>query len=188
MSTRNYLLAGAAALVALSLVGPVAARAPIKLGEFNGDKAFSAFPEPYKKGWKLAVEQVNAGGGVLGRKIEVVSRDDNGNPGDAVRVAEELLNREGAAFLIGTFASHIGLAVSDFAKQCNVLFIVAEPLSDKIVWDNGNAHTFRLRPSTYRQTAMLVADAARLGRKRWAVVYPNYEHGQSATQAFSACC
>jgi len=101
MLTRNTLLAGAAALVALALVGPAAAQAPIKLGELNSYKVFPAFLEPYKKGWELAVEEVNAAGGVLGRKIEVVSRDDNGNPGDAVRVAEELLSREGASILIG---------------------------------------------------------------------------------------
>ena len=97
MLTRNRLLAGAAALVALSLVGPAAAQAPIKIGELNSYKVFPAFLEPYKKGWELAVEEVNAAGGVLGRKIEVVSRDDNGNPGDAVRVAEELLSREKVA-------------------------------------------------------------------------------------------
>ncbi len=96
MLTRNRLLAGTAALVALSLVGPAAAQAPIKIGELNSYKVFPAFLEPYKKGIELAVEEVNAAGGVLGRKIEVVSRDDNGNPGDAVRVAEELLSREGA--------------------------------------------------------------------------------------------
>ncbi len=117
MLTRNKLLAGAAALVALALVGPANAQAPIKLGELNSYKVFPAFLEPYKKGWELAVEEVNAAGGVLGRKIEVVSRDDNGNPGDAVRVAEELLSREGASILIGTFPSNVGLAVADFAKQ-----------------------------------------------------------------------
>lgn len=184
MLTRNRLLAGTAALVALSLVGPAAAQAPIKIGELNSYKVFPAFLEPYKKGIELAVGEVNAGGGVLGRKIEVVSRDDNGNPGDAVRVAEELLSREGAAFLIGTFPSNVGLAVADFAKQRKVLFIAAEPLTDKIVWDQGNAYTFRLRTSTYMQTAMLIPDAAKLNKKRWAIVYPNYEYGQSATAAF----
>ena len=186
MLTRNGLLAGAAALVALSLVGPAAAQAPIKIGELNSYKVFPAFLEPYKKGIELAVEEVNAAGGVLGRKIEVVSRDDNGNPGDAVRVAEELLSREGASFLIGTFPSHVGLAVADFAKQRKVLFIAAEPLTDKIVWDQGNPYTFRLRTSTYMQTAMLIPDAAKLNKKRWAIVYPNYEYGQSATAAFKA--
>ena len=184
MLTRNRLLAGTAALIALSLVGPAAAQAPIKIGELNSYKVFAAFLEPYKKGWELAVEEVNAAGGVLGKKIEIVSRDDNGNPADAVRVAEELLSREKVAFLIGTFPSNVGLAVSDFAKQRKTLFIAAEPLTDKIVWDAGNAYTFRLRTSTYMQTAMLIPDAAKLKKKRWAIVYPNYEYGTSATAAF----
>lgn len=184
MLTRNKLLAGVAALVGLSMVAPASAQAPIKIGELNSYKVFPAFLEPYKKGWELAVEEVNAAGGVLGRKIEVASRDDNGNPGDAVRVAEELLSREGAAFLVGTFPSNVGLAVADFAKQRKVLFLAAEPLTDKIVWDQGNAYTFRLRTSTYMQTAMLIPDAVKLNKKRWAIVYPNYEYGQSATAAF----
>ena len=117
MLTRYRLLAGTAALAALSLALPAAAQAPVKIGELNSYKVFPAFLEPYKKGIELAVEEVNASGGVLGgRKIEVISRDDNGNPGDAVRVAEELLSREGASFLIGTFPSNVGLAVADFAK------------------------------------------------------------------------
>ena len=71
-----------------------AAQDTIKIGEINSYKAQPAFLEPYKKGWELAVEEVNAAGGVLGKKLEVISRDDNGNPGDAVRVAEELVSRE----------------------------------------------------------------------------------------------
>jgi branched-chain amino acid transport system substrate-binding protein len=127
---------------------------------------------------------MNAKGGVLGRKIEVISRDDNGVPGDAVRAAEELLTRERAVLLMGTFASNIGLAVADLAKRRHALFIAAEPLTDKIVWEDGNQYTFRLRASTYMQTAMLVPEAARLKRKRWAIVYPNYEYGQAATATF----
>ena len=184
MLSRNRLLSGAAALAALSFVASASAQEPIKIGELNSYKVFSAFLDPYKKGMELAVEETNAAGGVLGRKIEVVSRDDNGNPGDAVRVAEELLSREGASMLIGTFPSNVGLAVADFAKQRKVLFIAAEPLTDKIVWDNGNAYTFRLRTSTYMQTAMLIPDAVKLNKKRWAIVYPNYEYGQAATAAF----
>ena len=184
MLTRNNLLAGTAALAALALFGPAGAQTPIKIGELKSFKVFPAFLEPYKKGIELAVEEVNAAGGALGRKIEVISRDDNGNPGDAVRVAEELMSREQVSFLIGTFPSNVGLAVADFAKQRKVLFIAAEPLSDKIVWDSGNAYTFRLRTSTYMQTAMLIPDAAKLNKKRWAIVYPNYEYGQSATAAF----
>ena len=85
---------------------------------------------------------------------------------------------------MGTFASHIGLAVSNLANQRKVVFIAAEPLTDKIVWENGNRYTFRIRPSTYMQVAMLIPDAAKLKKQRWAIVYPNYEYGQSATASF----
>ncbi len=156
----------------------------IKIGELNSYKVFPAFLEPYKKGWELALEEINRGGGVNGRKLEVISRDDGGTPGDAVRVAEELISREQAAVLMGTFASNVGLAVANLANQRRIVFIAAEPLTDKIVWENGNRYTFRLRPSTYMQTAMLVPEAVKLNKKRWAIVYPNYEYGQSATASF----
>jgi branched-chain amino acid transport system substrate-binding protein len=163
-----------------------AAGQTIKLGEINEYKQFPAFLEPYRKGMELAVDEINGAGGVLGKKIEVVSRDDNGVPGDAVRAAEELLTREHVALLTGTFASNIGLAIADLAKRRHVLFIAAEPLTDKIVWEDGNKYTFRLRASTYMQTAMLVPEAVKLAKKRWAIVYPNYEYGQAATATFKA--
>ena len=156
----------------------------VKVGELNSYKVFPAFLEPYKKGWELALEEINASGGVNGRKLEVVSRDDGGTPGDAVRVAEELLSREKASVLMGTFASNVGLAVANLANQRKIVFVAAEPLTDKIVWENGNRYTFRLRPSTYMQTAMLIPEAAKLKKRRWAIVYPNYEYGQSATASF----
>ena len=173
------------AVAALALSGQAArAQDVIKIGEINSYKAQPAFLEPYKKGWELAVEEVNAAGGVLGKPLQVISRDDNATPGDAVRVAEELVSREGVALITGTFLSNIGLAVADFAKQRKVFFLAAEPLSDKITWANGNRYTFRLRPSTYMQAAMLVPEAAKLRKKRWAIVYPNYEYGQSAAATF----
>ncbi len=162
------------------------AAAQIRIGELNSYKAQPAFLEPYRKGWELALEEINAAGGLLGQKVEVISRDDNANPGDAVRVAEELVSRERAVLVFGTFLSNIGLAVTDFAKQRKVLFVAAEPLTDKITWENGNRYTFRLRPNTYMQSAMLVPEAAKLKKKRWAIVYPNYEYGQSAAATFKA--
>jgi branched-chain amino acid transport system substrate-binding protein len=174
-----------AVLFILACAAATAASAQtIKIGELNSYKVFPAFLEPYKKGWQLALEEINAAGGVAGRRLEIVSRDDGGTPGDAVRVAEELISRERVHVLMGTFASHVGLAVANLANQRRILFLAAEPLTDKIVWENGNRYTFRLRPSTYMQTAMLIPEAAKLGKKRWAIVYPNYEYGQSATASF----
>ena len=185
MITRLNLLRLAAASAAIACLGlPAHAQDTIKIGELNSYKSQPAFLDPYKKGWELAIEEINAKGGVLGRKLEVVSRDDGGTPGDAVRVAEELISREKANVLMGTFASNVGLAVANLAQQRKIVFMAAEPLTDKIVWENGNRYTFRLRPSTYMQVAMLVPEAAKLKKKRWAIVYPNYEYGQSATESF----
>jgi len=155
-----------------------------KIGEINSYKAQPAFLDPYKKGMDLAIDEINAGGGVNGKKLELFTRDDNANPGDAVRAAEELLSREKVDVLAGTFLSNIGLALADFAKQRHVLFMAGEPLTDKMVWQGGNRYTFRLRASTYMQAAMLVPEAAKMKKKRWAVVYPNYEYGQSAAATF----
>ncbi|MBN3802061.1 ABC transporter substrate-binding protein [Paraburkholderia sp. Ac-20336] len=160
------------------------AQQTIKIGEINSYKAQPAFLGPYRNGWTLALEQVNAAGGVLGKPLEVISRDDNGNPGDTIRVAQELIAREQVQLLFGGYLSNTGLALTDFAKQKKMFFLAAEPLTDKIVWADGNQYTYRLRPSTYMQVAMLVPEAAKLKKKRWALVYPNYEYGQSAVATF----
>jgi branched-chain amino acid transport system substrate-binding protein len=160
------------------------AQGVIKIGEINSYKAQPAFLEPYKKGMELAIDQINAAGGLNGKKVQLITRDDNANPGDAVRVAEELISRDKVDVLTGSFLSHIGLALTDFAKQKKVFFLASEPLTDKIVWQNGNRYTFRLRPSTHMQVAMLVPEASAMKKKRWAIVYPNYEYGQSAAATF----
>jgi branched-chain amino acid transport system substrate-binding protein len=183
MSTRSQLFCLATA-GAVCLGAPAFAQNTVKIGELNSYKAQPAFLEPYKKGWELAVEDINAKGGVLGKKLEVISRDDGASPGDAVRVANELVIREGVNILAGTFLSHIGLAVTEFAGKEKVFFLAAEPLTDKITWQNGNKYTFRLRASTYMQVAMLMPDAVAAKKKRWAVIYPNFEYGQSAATWF----
>ena len=123
-----------ALFIAAALAATGAQAQTIRIGELNSYKVFPAFLEPYKKGWELALQEINAGGGIKGRKLEVISREDGGNPGDAVRVAEELITRENVSVLMGTFASHVGLAVSNLANQRKIVFIAAEPLTDKIVW------------------------------------------------------
>ena len=184
MNPLNPVRRALALAVMTGLAWSAQAQNTFKIGEINSYKAQPAFLEPYKKGMELAIDEVNAAGGVSGKKFELITRDDNANPGDAVRAAEELISREKIDVLTGTFLSNTGLAVADFAKQKKVFFLAGEPLSDKLTWQGGNAYTFRLRPGTYMQAAMLVPEAVKLKKKLWAVVYPNYEYGQSAVTAF----
>ncbi len=186
MSARSFFQSLAGWGMAGLLLGalPAHAASPIRIGELNSYKAQPAFLGPYKNGMTLAVEEINAAGGVNGRPLELVVRDDNGNPGDAVRVAEELFSREKVDVLTGTFLSHVGMAVSDYARHKQRFFLASEPLTDKLVWSDGNRYTYRLRSSTYLQVAMLIPHAVKMNQRRWAIVYPNYEYGQSAVATF----
>ncbi len=186
MQMRHVFTLALAGAAVLALGQQASAQDTIKIGELNSYKTQSAFLDPYKKGMDLALEEINAKGGVLGKKLELVIRDDGTNPGEAVRVAEELVTRENVPILAGTFLSHIGLAVTNFAGQKKVFFLAAEPLTDKITWQNGNKYTYRLRATTYMQTAMLMPAATGFKKKRWALVYPNFEYGQSAAENFKA--
>lgn len=170
-------------LLALSWAGTSMAD-DIKIGEINSYSSLPAFTEPYKKGWEMAVDEINAAGGIKGRKLVIVSKDDGGKPGDALTAANELVSKEGVVMVTGSFFSNVGLAVADFAKQKKVFYLAGEPLTDAMVWSKGNDYTFRLRASNYVQAAMLAQEAAKLPAKRWATIAPNYEYGQSAVAVF----
>jgi branched-chain amino acid transport system substrate-binding protein len=167
-----------------SLVG---AQQPIRIGEINSYTGIAAgFTLPYRQAVEMAVDEVNAAGGLLGRRVEVLFLDDKGNPAEAVKHAQELVFGEKVALLAGTFLSNVGLAVSDFARQNKVLFVAAEPLTEAVTWSQGHRYTFRVRPNTHSQGRMLAEPAARLPYQRWAVIGPNYEYGRRAWETFWA--
>ncbi|MEO1291356.1 MAG: ABC transporter substrate-binding protein [Pseudomonadota bacterium] len=189
MTRRTWITRALAALTTVAgglAASHAGAAETIKIGEINSYTRLPAFTEPYKKGWEMAVAEINASGGVKGRLIEVISRDDAGKPANAIKIAEEMVSSDGVVMLWGTFFSHIGLAVTDFAKQREVLFMASEPLSDAIVWTKGNKYTYRLRPSTHMQAAMLAKEAAKTGAKRFATIAPNYAYGTDAVKAFKS--
>ena len=161
---RRWVRRSLVALAVLALAPLQAgAQAPIKIGEINTYSGIAApFTGPYRQGVEMAVEEINAKGGALGRKIEVVFRDDKGQPAEAVKHAQELVANEKVALMAGTFLSNVGLAVSDWAKQNKALFVAAEPLTEALTWSKGHDHVFRVRPNTYEQGRMLAEKAAKL--------------------------
>jgi branched-chain amino acid transport system substrate-binding protein len=184
MGRSRFILGAGLGVILAGMANTAMAQNEIKIGEINSYSLLPAFTEPYRKGWQLAVEEINAAGGINGKKLVVISKDDAGKPADAQTAANELVSSDNVAMLAGTFLSNIGLAVSDFANQKKVFFLAAEPLTDAITWSKGNRYTFRLRPSNYMQAAMLAEAAAKLPAKRWATIAPNYEYGQSAVSVF----
>jgi len=183
VSFRHVLLSGLAT-IAIAASVPARAEDTIKIGEINSYKSQPVFTDGYKKGMMLAIDQINAKGGVAGRKLELITRDDNANPGEAIRQAEDLVTREKVDILAGAFYAHIGTALTDYAKQKKRFMLITEALSDNIVWAVGNKYTFRLDSSTYMLVSSLVDEPVKLKKKRWALIYPNYEFGTSAASAF----
>jgi len=135
------LLASTAMAVSPRISFAQASGEPIIIGEINHYKRMAAFAGPYKQGMELAIEQINAAGGVLGRPLEFIFRDDQGEPGEAVKIAEELMTREGAVMLTGSILSNIGLAISSLAGEKGYVYLASEPLADSLVWSAGNSYT-----------------------------------------------
>jgi branched-chain amino acid transport system substrate-binding protein len=186
MNRNTFLrtLAGAAALGMMGLAAFAQSGEPIKVGEINHYKRMAAFAEPYKQGIELRLEEINAAGGVLGRPLEFVFRDDQGDPGEAIKIAEELMTSEGTVMLTGTILSNVGLAISSVAAEKQWVYLAAEPLADALTWSQGNPWTFRLRTSTYMQAAMLAEQAAKTDAMKYATIAPNYAYGKDAVAAF----
>ena len=156
---------------------------PIKVGEISSYSALPVGTRGYRQGWELARDEINKKGGVLGRKLEIIARDDAGKPDVAITQAAQLVDAEQVDLLTGTILSHVGLAVA-FAKQRQMFFLASQPLTDALIWEKGNRYTFRLRPSTYTQASILAKEAARFPARRWATIAPNYEFGQAAVASF----
>jgi branched-chain amino acid transport system substrate-binding protein len=157
---------------------------PIRIGEINSYATQIAVNQPYRKGWELALSQLNDRGGLDGRKVEILSRDDGGTPEGAVRAATELVNDDKVDLLAGGYTSEVGLAISAYALRTKKLYIASEPLTDDLVWAKGNRYTYHIRPTTFMLAAMLVQTALTLPAKTYVTVAPNDDFGRSAVKWF----
>jgi len=175
-------------LLTLVLAMPLAASAqkPIKVGFpmiLSGPGAL--FGEPASKGAQMFVDEINAKGGVLGRKLELLPRDTKGNADEAVRVARELILKENVDFLVGTLTSAEGPAVSVVAKENKVVFIAPIPKTDQLTAaDKLHPYIFRVASTCTIEGRTAAELVAKWGVKRVATISPDYAYGQEVTKAF----
>ncbi|MCB1556961.1 MAG: ABC transporter substrate-binding protein [Alphaproteobacteria bacterium] len=171
-------------ILAYFLAFPAHAAEPIKIGDIAPYTGLAQYAEPYKKGWELALAEINGSGGVLGRPLEIISRDSRGNPSDAVTVAQELIHAENVFALMGPMFSHVGLAVSEISKREKIPLVTAIAGTDKLLWEEGHPYVFRIYNGTYALASMLSAEAAKLPAQRWGIIAENYEAGHAYADAF----
>jgi len=139
-----------AALGALLIGGPAAAQNTIKVGvpmPLSGPAAL--YGEPAVKGARMFVDEINAAGGVLGKKIELVVRDSKASADEAVRVSREMILKEEVQFLVGTLTSAEGPAVSTIAKENKIVLIAPIPKTDQLTAPkNLHPYVFRTAANT----------------------------------------
>jgi len=164
----------------LASAGPVHGQAAIKVGivdTYTGPA--TTYTEDVLDGFKLAVNQINAKGGVLGRKIEFTRRDDKFKPDIALEMTKDLVMREKVDILMGSTNSGGALAMSEFARKEKIPFIVTDAKSDKITGERGHRYVF----NTNENTAMIGrATALMLSKKPWVkywIMGEDYEFGHA---------
>jgi branched-chain amino acid transport system substrate-binding protein len=167
----------------MSGVGQAAPKA-VKVGVID---CFSGGAAPMSldnlNGFKMAVDAINAKGGVNGTKIEYVTRDDKFKPDIALAAAKELVMKGNVDLLLGTISSASSLAVSDFAKREKIPFINTGAKSEKITGEKGHRYVF----SVDETTAMAGKAAAQVLAKKPYVKYwiagDDMEYGHAITNA-----
>lgn len=130
-------------------------------------------------GFKLSMDEINAKGGVLGKKIEFVTRDDKFKPDIALSMAKELVLREKVDILMGTTNSAAALAISDFARKEKIPFIVTDAKSEKITGELGHRYVFNVNENTAmigKATALVLAKKSYV--KYW-IAGEDYEFGHA---------
>src|SRR5262245_1396644 len=174
-------------LVAL-LALPLGAEAqkPIKVGVpmiMSGPGAL--FGEPAAKGAQMFAEEVNAKGGVLGRRLELLVRDTKGNADEAVRVSRALILTWNVDLLVGTLTSAEGPAVSVVAKENKIVFIAPIPKTDQLTApDKLHPYVFRVASNTTIEGRSAAEIVAKWPASRIATISPDYAYGQDVTKAF----
>ena len=183
MTLQRLLLA----IIAATLMPAAAAAENIKIGfpmPLSGPA--SVYGVPVTKGAEMAVQEINAGGGVLGRKLELLTRDSKASADEAVRLARELIIKDNVDFLSGTLTSAEAPAVSTIAKENKIVFIA--PTSKTIqLTSPANLHPyiFRLASNTDidgRTGASIIAKWTEV--KKVATIAPDYAYGRDAVAAF----
>lgn len=191
MLRRQFLTVAiaAAAMSSAALVPAASAQNVIKIGvplPLSGPAAL--YGEPALKGAQMFVQEINAAGGVLGKKLELISRDSKASADEAVRVSRELILKENVDFLVGTLTSAEGPAVSTIAKENKIILIAPIPKTDQLVAPaNLHPYIFRTASNTTiegRHGADIIATMKDV--KRVGTIAADYAYGQDVVKMFIA--
>src|SRR5258705_4259287 len=185
MDRRSFLATTAAGAAAMSFPGfrtaqskdPLGIRCPLPL-----TGPFAALAADMQRGAQLAEEQLNAAGGVMGRKVEVLFGDDRFKPAVGAQRTKELIENDKAQFIVGGFAAHVQMAINEQTKKSKVLFVSTSQSDEISAKPDTSPITFHeaLNP-TITCRAVGTWAAQNLGKK-WYLIYADYAWGKQCNQ------
>ena len=186
---RSYskgLLAVAVLLLAVVLCGGALAADGIKVGvllPLTGSQA--KFGEIEKRSYEMAVEEINAKGGVNGKKIELLFEDDTGKPDVGRSGVEKLISREKVPVITGGYSSSVTAAAAPVAQQFKVPFVICTGSADDIT-EKGYDYVFRINQvaSEYANAVESFLKEVAKDVKTVALLYENSAFGQSSSKSF----
>jgi branched-chain amino acid transport system substrate-binding protein len=183
--SRRTLLKAAAATGALQVAGPfvIAARGeePVKIGLDNPlTGTYAAVGKNELIGCQLALEQINAKGGILGRQAQLLVEDStSGDAGTAVQKARKLIERDKVNFLLGNVNSALSLAMADVSSEKGVLHIVPGGHTDAVTGATCHWNVFRVCNTTQMEANAVTPSLIKNAGKKWYFITPDYAFGHT---------
>jgi branched-chain amino acid transport system substrate-binding protein len=174
----------AIAVFALSLITDAAAQSTIQIGLVQPlTGAFAAAGTDVVNGAKIAADEINAKGGVLGKKLELITEDTKSNPTEAAAVAEKLIVRDKVPVLMGASASTATLAVMPKLMEYKVPMLVETSSSSKIT-TSGNPYIFRIAPPSEVEAVVFGKIVNRIGIHKADFLAVNNDWGRGTADEF----
>ncbi|PWB66630.1 MAG: amino acid ABC transporter substrate-binding protein [Deltaproteobacteria bacterium] len=136
-------------------------------------------------GAEIAMEEINAKGGVNGRMIDIIFNDSKANPAYSVKVAKRYISEDKVNFLMGVVSSAVGLAVTEVSKENKVIFVGTDHASTALTTEKFQPYYFRVSNNTYQSAAAAAFYAN--DKKEWKKYYvigPDYEYGHRTWEDF----
>ncbi|MGH9246761.1 MAG: ABC transporter substrate-binding protein [Acidimicrobiales bacterium] len=158
---------------------------PIKIGmatTLSGPVAI--FGDANRNGAQLAVDELNEAGGVLGRPVELIVRDDEARPEEGARIARDLITGDGVAALLGPVSSGVALSITEIAAERQVPFLVHTSNTEALTVEAFHPYLVSVVPNTGMEARAQAVDLAEEDLAEWATIAPNYEFGQRQTATF----
>jgi len=187
MKAYNSMMVQTAAIAvfALSLITNAPAQSTIQIGLVQPlTGAFAAAGTDVVNGAKIAADEINAKGGVLGKKLELITEDTKSNPTEAAAVAEKLIVRDKVPVLMGASASTATLAVMPKLMEYKVPMLVETSSSSKIT-TSGNPYIFRIAPPSEVEAVVFGKIVSRIGIKKADFLVVNNDWGRGTGDEFS---